>query len=82
MFWGNDVKATCFTTFPQNRRQKTFDEGGLYVCAGGIDIVNLIKIPLIHSFIVQFGGAWCFVWGDEPTKPRGDGTVSLVGILL
>jgi len=24
--------------------------------------------------MVQFGGAWTFVWGTEPPAPHGDGT--------
>ena len=33
----------------QNRRQKVFSRGGLYVCAEEPDIEKLTKFPLIYS---------------------------------
>jgi len=32
--------------------------GGLYVCAGGLDIENLSKIPLIRVFYISFFGGF------------------------
>jgi len=53
--------------------------GGLYVCAGGFDIENLIKTPLIYSVSYFNFGVCCFVYGKNP---RGDGTVMQVGNIL
>jgi len=61
----------------QNRRQKVFSRG-LFVCAGGLDIIKLTKTPL-KLFHVSIWGAWSFVWEglSRPKPPRGDGTVTL-----
>jgi len=42
--------------------------GGLFVCAGGLDITQLTKTLIIYS-VSRFNlGAWSFVWGAKPTK--------------
>jgi len=65
-----------FLSMDQNRRQKVFN-GGLYVCAEGLDIVKIDKAPLIYSVsYFNLGGL-----AHEP--PRGDATGmdSAVGLL-
>jgi len=50
--------------------------GGLYVCAGGFDIGNSMKTPLIYSVsYFNFVGFGALLGGLSPTKPlRCDGT--------
>jgi len=56
--------------------------GRLCVCAGGLDIIKLTKIPLIYGVSsFNLGGSWSFAWGAKPAKdPRGDetGTISTI----
>jgi len=51
--------------------------GGLYACAGGLDITKFDKnSTCLWYFLIQFGEAWSFVWGNKPTKaPLDDGTL-------
>jgi len=44
----NIVLFLAFVRYKQHRRQKVFN-WGLYVCAGGIDILNLTKNLLIYG---------------------------------
>jgi len=38
----------------------------------GLDIVNLIKIPLIYIFFIfLFEWSWCFVWGGQAQLGSG-----------
>jgi len=48
----------------QKRRQKVFTRG-LYVCAGRLDIENLLKSPLIYIVNILIWGPWGFVWRGE-----------------
>jgi len=50
--------------------------GGLYVCAGGLDIEKLIKTSLIYSAsYFDLGGlVRCLGWLRPPKPPRCDGT--------
>jgi len=49
---------------------------GLFVCARGLDIIELTKTPLIYSVSrFNFGGLGVVLGGAKLTKPpRGDGT--------
>jgi len=54
--------------------------GGLYVCAGGIDIPKFDKNSIIYSVSYFKLGSWSFVWGFSlPKPPRGDVTVCTAG---
>ena len=60
----------------QNCRQKVFNREALRFCTG-LDIENLVKIPLIYSVSYFNLGDSVFVWGLNPSNPlRGNGTVS------
>ena len=67
-----------------DRRQRVFNRGalqfcgGLCVCAGGLDIIKLTKIPLIYSVSrINLGGLGALIGGlSQPKPPRGDGTGS------
>jgi len=70
--------------FAPDRRQRVFNRGalqfcgGLCVCAGGLDIIKLTKIPLIYSVSrINLGGLGALIGGlSQPKPPRGDGTGS------
>jgi len=42
-----------------------FARGGLCVCAGRLDIENLLKSPVNYSVSYFNLGAWIFVWSGE-----------------
>jgi len=61
----------------QNRHQKVFSIGGLFICARAWHYkINQNSTYLYGVSRFNLGEAWSFVWEDKPTKsPRGDGTV-------
>jgi len=52
--------------------------GGLYVCAGGLDIESLTKTQMVYSVsYLYLGGLGTLIGGSKPPKsPRGDGTAT------
>ena len=59
----------------QNRRQKVFNKGALRLFRGASHSEIHKNSTDVQCFIIQFGGAWNFVWGAKtPEAPRGDGT--------
>jgi len=57
--------------YRQNRRQNVFNRG-LYFCARGFDIENLIKQALIYcGSYFSLGGLVLCLGGAMPTKPPG-----------
>jgi len=71
----NSTTLPKLITLIQNRRQKGFNRdlcssawGGLCVCAGGIDIIKLPKIPLIYSVSNSIWGGLEICLGAKPTK--------------
>jgi len=56
------VLFLAFVRYQQNCRQKVFS-WGLYVCAGGIDILKSDKNLLIYS--ASYFKNWRFVWGAK-----------------
>jgi len=65
-----------YSVLGQNRRQKVFNRGalqfcgGLFVCAGELDIIKLTKTPLIYSVSrFNWGGLELCLRGLSPPKP-------------
>jgi len=59
----------------QNRSQKVFNKGGLYVCARGLDVENLIKTALIYIVpYFNFGVGALFGRAKLNKDLRGDDT--------
>jgi len=74
-YWGNrTVTRLCeplWSILPEPSPESVY-LGGLYVCAGRLDIENLLKSPLSCSISYYNLGAWGFVCSGEAHQSNGD----------
>jgi len=90
------IKCICTRTMNntfsvyQNRRQKVFNRGlcssagELCVCAGGLDIIKLTKIPLIYrvSLSIWCGLEICLGGLSPPNPPVATGLLCTIIVLV
>ena len=79
-YWGQNRYAFLWPVMinPPRTVARKCSLGGLYVCAGRLDIENLLKSPLIYCVsYLNLGALGLFLEGRSPPKhSRSDGTES------
>jgi len=72
--------ARVLTSMPIRKVARKSSIGGLYVCAGELDIVNLIKIPVICSvsYLNLRGFVLCLEGLSPPKPPVGTGLMAIL----
>ena len=72
--WGNRIDTRLceplWPVLPEPSPESVY-LGGIYVCAGKLDIENLLKSPLICSISYFNLGAWGFVCSGEAHQSNG-----------